>query len=462
MNRSVRIRLASAVLLFGTGGASSWAGETKVTPELVGIERSAEVRRETAKALLDARDAPNDALPAHAEKLAGIGSEMLDAAVEFLSEGCTPAAEDRPSVRVGAREREFLLRSISRIDRARAMERLRTAAKPADAPRRRAAVISALGAVGGPEAVDVMLDLVAIKAGSPSKETGRDVAVSLEDALARGLDADPATVERVSRRWNGLPADLRRATLRTAALLGTAPAADLVANVIEGDPENSLHALAEVPRIARAASPEAKERLTRFAAEKITDTWYAGRGEAARALGHLRAEGSVPALFDLLAGENDAEREAALWSLRTITGLGFDAHPAAWRFWYEEESSWVRTDGVHAEERLADRDPAVATEWLRKIGTLHLGRERWAVRAAAALRHPLPIVRAAACRTLRDLGSPEVAGRLADALEDSAQEVRDAALEALRALTGIDLPADSIRWRQRLADDAAVAAGRIR
>jgi len=146
-------------------------------------------------------------------------------------------------------------------------------------------------------------------------------------------------------------------------------------------------------------------------------------------------------------------RECALGALRRISGLGLPAEPDLWRTWAGKESVWQDQDESEMTTALADPDPVQVTIALRACA----GRRAWRATVAEdvieVLERPEPGLRRLACEVLTQLGVPASVKALVPLLEDDDESVATAAWQAIRTLSGLELPRDADRVREILRLD---------
>jgi HEAT repeat protein len=232
-----------------------------------------------------------------------------------------------------------------------------------------------------------------------------------------------------------------------------AAALDQLAAVLGRDPDLDGLVLTQMGRLGGLADPlEAWDVC--YAVRGFLDDRRTGvRREAIVTLGKLRDGEATPQLLALLDDEQAGLRKSALWALKEITGIDLGEDPARWRAWYREELVWWEQDYPGVVEVLRhgspeEIGPAVATLTLKR-----LFRNSIADDLKQLLSHEAPELRVRACVALRELGSHVPVVDLTAALNDPDEKVRAAALDALRAITGLDLPADHDRWVEALGDD---------
>ena len=110
---------------------------------------------------------------------------------------------------------------------------------------------------------------------------------------------------------------------------------------------------------------------------------------------------------------------------------------------------WTNESGVEL-ERLQRAERKVLLRALDSLGRRRLFRERIVEKLFPLLTGIDPSVRKAACVALGNLGAPESVPALMQALEDRDPQVRRAASEALRSITGLAHPPEAGAWKTAL------------
>ncbi|MBI1379757.1 MAG: hypothetical protein GC161_01570 [Planctomycetaceae bacterium] len=158
------------------------------------------------------------------------------------------------------------------------------------------------------------------------------------------------------------------------------------------------------------------------------------------ALGHLEDWHSAALLVPLLEQRDRGVRDAAVWSLRRISGANFAADPAHWRDWCQQELAWYEGRAENLVQQLASGEAKRASLALRELVGHRMFRHPLVAMLDVLLVSEDKKARAAACQTLAQLGSQRAQRALLERLEDRDGTVRDAAWQALVTLAGRDLP----------------------
>lgn len=153
--------------------------------------------------------------------------------------------------------------------------------------------------------------------------------------------------------------------------------------------------------------------------------------------------------FTELLNDTDPKiQRAASWALKSLTGNHLQRHRDAWNSWYDAELERFAANMEACDRQLDDSRAAVALDAMRLLGQHKLFRHEVVTVIVEALRHPEPEIVVTACQTLQRLGSCEAVPFLADVLFERDEGVRNAACQALRALTGKTFSADPESWEQ--------------
>ena len=167
---------------------------------------------------------------------------------------------------------------------------------------------------------------------------------------------------------------------------------------------------------------------------------------AVGACGSLGDDGAVPVLIRLLEHSSERVRAGAFDALERITGLAFGKAAERWSSWHVSEVRWWETK---AESLLIRVEHGHGLEFVRASREAlehRLYRDRIAQAFARALQNGRGDERLLACRALAQLRSPMAVPSLVECLEREDPKLRESAWQALRAITGAELPAESDSW----------------
>lgn len=269
------------------------------------------------------------------------------------------------------------------------------------------------------------------------------------EALRSLLTADDETLGKLEGPLLAAPPMLQTMACEALAGCGRADTVRLVTQLFGREPELDLAALEALAtlgaRYAWVVGDPVSARL-RTVLERGDPRL---RNAAARALGRTRDVQAVPQLIACLSTPDLAR--AAEWALREITGERRPQGEAAWQAWLERERAWAEEE---AERHLACLDPrreASVTSAIRALLAHPLERERAASALASVLGDYEPGLAVTACGALAQLASRRAVPSLAELLFVKDSAVRSAAWQALRTLTGADLPAEPRLWEEYVA-----------
>lgn len=317
-----------------------------------------------------------------------------------------------------------------------------------DATRR--LVLDVLGVAGGPQH---LRELVAQAMPEDGSDPAPAVLAAFQAGLAGILAREARAYDALTAFHRDAPAALSDAVVMAVGDAGSTRGLEHLEHVLTFQPEATGLCAAQVRRLGRSGDLEVDRAL----AQRLRWAVDPERPEACRAillaLGELRDYEAVPMLIELLESIDPGVAGNAHWALRRITDLRFPAEPQRWRGWHESELAWFAREEDSVLRALHVGSPSAAAAAAREIGERRLWREELAQELVTALGRPQPALRSPICRAIERLGVDNVTAGLVELL-DSDPESAEAALHALVALTGRELPADAMTWRLALAGDS--------
>lgn len=208
----------------------------------------------------------------------------------------------------------------------------------------RAAVITALGNIGGPEAVSVLNEILARAQGAERTAAAGALLRCAEQYEAAGRKPEAAAVYRRLREKD-VPESAQRAAVRGLILLKGAESGPTLVELLNGTPEARALALLLMREMEAPAPviplddlhPEARALMLTVLADRgekdqlpavlasFTSQHPAVRIAALRALGRLGDASHVPALLDAVDAEDPDMAAAARSALAALSGPGVDA-----------------------------------------------------------------------------------------------------------------------------------------
>jgi HEAT repeat protein len=277
---------------------------------------------------------------------------------------------------------------------------------------------------------------------------------SFQAALAGILRRDPRAYDQLATFHRDAPEPLADAIVRAVGDAGDTRGLSFLEHAITFRTSQLSLCASQVKRLGRSGDRQRDADL----AQRLRWAVDPDRPEACRALflalGELRDSEAVPILIEFLSSADAGLAGNAHWALRRITDLEFPPLPERWSSWYESELEWFVREQDFVLRDLHSGSLSAATAAVRAISERRLWREELADELLSALQRPRTQLRAPICRALERLGVQSAAEGLVDMLDDGDPASVQAALRALTALTGRELPADSMTWRLALASDS--------
>jgi len=362
------------------------------------------------------------------------------------AEGLPPSGDGAPEP-LSAAQHDLLARVAPRLAREEVLLYVADQLKSAPKPAWRGAALDLLHWHASSADLSLLVDLV--------KEP--DGKLPSEGPLFRGFqDTLVEIVRRDQRIYGRIPwlsenaPTLYPCAVRALGLAGEVEALPYLAGMLE-DRAISRVALQEISRLAPRAPKASRAGLADRVRPYLEASDKATRGHAIRALVALRDDKAVPDLIAVVEGEDRGGRDAVFAGLRELTGRSLPDQAARWRSWYDEELRWFEKDATVALDSLGSGEEAQVVAAIRAISGHGLERDRLAEGIVRVLReHPSAAVRAQACLGLERLRSRAGLEGLALALSDPDATVGSHALQALRSITGLNLPWDPNAWREAL------------
>ena len=307
----------------------------------------------------------------------------------------------------------------------------------------RAAAVGFLGAVGRANDLPALLELALMP-----EET------ALDQGLQAGLRRAVASIlGRDARAFDQL-VELRRITrpeLFETLITAVGDARDgrglaFLADLSYWHEDLALEVMAQVCKVGLSGEETVDDGMRNRLRPYLDAAQPAACRAALLALTELRDFESITSLIELLSCETAGIRDGALWSLRQMTGLKL-ASSESWATWHQHEQVWLLREKAHEFRRLRSNDAAEAADALRTILTHPLTRDELVSALPDLLKNRWPAIRILACRSLAELSAKDSVEKLVWALEDPTSDVAQAAYEALRVLTKLDLPRDPAAWQ---------------
>jgi len=375
---------------------------------------------------------------------------LLPAAIpdvlEVLASGTVPDAT--PAARLTPADELALMRALASA-RDATHAKLRELAGSGARVELRIACLRVLCETGGGEQLALALHLA--PATPDSKLVEPEVRGTLEEALARILHREPQALATLEGLLPGAHPALLQPVL---ASIGRHPRASealsTLLRTLGRVPEADPLAMLEIQRFGEGVAYSVDERLV---ARLRPYLWRQEANlftPAVRTLGDWRDEPSVAEMIELLDERSEPEQALLLQALRRVSKQRLPADYAAWRKWYDLELDWWQRVAPVTLERVASRDPKVASPAIRSLAEHKLHRDELAAALLPSLeRREWEIVRMA-CAVLKHLESRVPLAHLVRCLEHADAGVRKIAWKALCEITGASLPMDPEAWNDLL------------
>ena len=134
----------------------------------------------------------------------------------------------------------------------------------------------------------------------------------------------------------------------------------------------------------------------------------------------------------------------------STTGLALGRDKARWEEWLEGEREWWETESRREIGSLGSQNSEKVLRVINTLASHRIYRDAVTQGLLPRLKDTNPRIRLATVQALLQLGSPDAQRPLIDALPDDDQAVCQAAHEALKTMSGLDLPPDPTAWREAL------------
>ncbi len=379
-----------------------------------------------------------------ARRLAGLGAPAAPALVHALAEGGSLSEE----------QREALLGGLALLDRAAVLAALEPLATAPPAERR--AVLAALERLGRPEDLALALRTAFPQPRSSAGSDGLTLDAELAAAAGGILARNPEGLGRIPHLVAVAETPAGAALARGVGISGRKEGIEVLTALLDLAPELEQCLVSEVGRLAVVLPPPFAQRALEEVRKRLDSADLQVVREAALASGRLLDDAALPRLVELLDDPRPPVAEAALFALRSITGLTLPAESARWEEWLADEQEWFETQLPATRARLASRDARAVQAGLREIALRRTHRLELAAYVEPLLSGTSTDVCIAACRTLATLGACSRMASLIDCLDDSHAPLAAEAWRALQAITGKSLPGESEAWRAEFGAGAVV------
>jgi HEAT repeat protein len=419
---------------------------------LVWVGPLSELHRTLAAPLRESRKAPAETGQLLA-RLTAPGADAIGPLLDMLIEERVPRAApaDAPQL-LSAPQRGLLLAALAQLPRASLRAELERRLAPADelagAPLRVAA-LHVFALAGG------AADLARLAALAPrvDEELPVPAAEALRAAYAGILRGEPGLLARGLALLRGCDTAAASQFLFALGDLHDKRALPLLEDCMRSRPELAQQAIGLLAQLGRSDDPDFDRRVAAWLAGELDNARSEWTRAALRALGVFDDGRQVPALLEELDAPHPGLREAALDSLRQVSGLKLGGSAAAWREWYADESAWQESGEPAARLELASNQDARVARALDQFAAHRLFRDERAPALLEVLENGSPAMRILACSALARLGSQVALPALVDNLSSEPSALADAAWRAACTLSGQTLPRSTAEARALLGTD---------
>lgn len=307
-------------------------------------------------------------------------------------------------------------------------------------------VVRLIGEIGATSAVDLVLDLASLFGRAQLRS--HPVRRVFTTALGRLLDEDALSLQTIQDDVGDYNIDVLELLADALERADEPDSLFLVVQLFGFDRRLDVRLIAVAGSIASRYPWRVQFDIKPFLRRQLDSHDGALREAAVHSLAKLGDPESFPRFTELLDDNDPKIQRAASWALKELTGNHLQRHREAWNSWYDAELERFAVNLEACDRKLDDSRAAVALDAMRLLGQHKLFRHEVVTIIAEALRHPEPEIIVTACQTLARLESCEAVPHLVDVLFDRDEGVRQAACQALRALTGKTLPADPESWER--------------
>ncbi len=269
---------------------------------------------------------------------------------------------------------------------------------------------------------------------------------ALEEALSGPLAREPRAFAELPQLWRRSSPELQPAIVNAVAAAGSPAGLPFLAGLLGRSDELDEVVLAAMLSLAQGATPPVSEEVAGPLHRMIERGSAARIQSAAITLGRLQDEEAIPLLIDSLEHESRGVQNQAARALERITGLSFRNEPTRWRAWYEQELGWFEEHGERSLEALLSERSEEVFEAVRTLAKRKLFRHQTADQLAPLLEHESHSIRRVVPHALAQLGSTVALPVLIDSLLDADEETARSSWNALKSLTGLELPFDHEAW----------------
>ncbi len=364
---------------------------------------------------------------------------------EILRDGRVPDRGEGEQI-LSVVQRDLILLSFERLGRTGTLASLaHLLADPKTVPER-IATIEILSAVGRTKDLERVFELALAQ---DEENASRAMADAFRRAACSISKRDGEAFRWIAETWRSVRPELLADLILAIGESEDPRGLEFLSDMIFWKSDLADAAVAQIPRVGRSRDEDLNEEL-RVRLRVQLDPERPDRCRTiCMALAELEDLSSLPQIIESLGHESKGLRESAHWALKRLTRLNFPPDPARWSRWYAAELEWLRREKNAVFRRLLSDQEGQVARALHEVEQHPLARDELLAALPSLFESSNPFVRILACQGATDLGREEAVPVLIDALEDPSAEVVKAAHDALRELTGLNLPEDTSAWRER-------------
>lgn len=437
----------AAWLVLAAGSPRSSTGPAPCTEE----------RDAVLETLVEAlRTSRNPDGPDHEEVVAtiqGLGSGTIQPTLEILIQRRIPALREGDEMQILSQpQRDMLLAGLALWSPRTSIDAIEARLALAPGPRERLAGIYVYAAVGqGAQLGRVIeLSLPPEPDAPPPERLPKDTEKAVREAFARILSRDPRAYRSMRTTLERAPACLHRPIVFALGDTRDPCGIEPLALVLAFHEDLAPLIIGQARLLGRSADETANRVLASEVRRYLDSERVELACAAARSVGELGDDESVPKLLAMLESPLKPVVDSAHWALRRLSGLTLPALPGPWRASLSSDQLWWDTEATEMLDTLVN---GTQPERLAAVGSL--GGRPWrradlAREVVATLEDPDEAVRLKACAVLAQLSSPAATEGLLGALGDTSDAVAQAAHKALVAIHGCALSTDPDEIRTAL------------
>ncbi len=401
---------------------------------------------EAVRILRTLRDPDHAPIETLADSFTRFARNVPDFLFEILRDRKVPDRGEGEQI-LSIYQRDLILAGFERLGRAGTLSSLSASLSALDSASERLAAVEVLGSVGCQKDLGRVFDLAL----DAEEEEGlsRSMADALRRATTSTLERDPESFRWLSNSWRSAPREVWVTLILAVGETEDSRGLEFLSEVIASEEDLATAAAAQIQRVGASSDAALNEALGARLRDLLDPNEPDRSRTICQALGKLEDLPSVPQLIGFLDSESRGLRGGAHSALKHLTGLSLPLDPLRWSHWYQEESAWMQGDKIQAFRRLRSGREGDVARALHEIEAHPLARGELLAALGELLESSNPSNQVQACAAAGRLERPELVPALIEVLDDPSLEAGKAAHEALRKLTGLDLPDDPSQWRER-------------